>query len=175
MGDQGMFNVTCRGDWKLTRRLRLLLILVITALMVPPPITGVPKRVANRMIPSWWSIARQICSSSDDCEADECCTRPMLSLNFYCMPMRKRGQVCNPSPLLLNEKEELYFNDCPCQPQFSCALINKEVHASCVDPHELEVDFRRYVTNLTPVSNFLNRGIPAARKSNLEGSILSPK
>ncbi|XP_047485611.1 uncharacterized protein LOC125036801 [Penaeus chinensis] len=111
---------------------------------VATPNFTVPKRVANRMVPSWWFTAKRVCYGGYDCSREECCTRPMLSSNSYCMSMRTRGQVCNTRPQLLDPENELYFNDCPCLPNFSCAALNHKTAATCVDTKSLEVDFRKY-------------------------------
>ncbi|XP_066967114.1 uncharacterized protein [Macrobrachium rosenbergii] len=163
---QSLLSLTAgaSGNHSTSRLWRYSFVILVLSLFAASTVSAVPKRVANRMIPSWWFITRNICYNADDCKADECCTRPMMSLNSYCMPRRTRGQVCNSAPFLLNEKDGVYFNDCPCLAEFSCAQINKDVNPSCVDLHELEVDFQRFV-NMKTVSNFIHRGIPAARKS----------
>ncbi|XP_063884737.1 uncharacterized protein LOC135113410 [Scylla paramamosain] len=93
----------------------LRLVVMLAVVMVASPTSAVPKRVANRMVPSWWSRVRNVCWSASDCSADECCARPMLSSKAYCMPLRARGQVCDASPLMLNINNGVYFSDCPCQ------------------------------------------------------------
>ena len=102
---------------------------VMVTLMSLKPVHGVPARVGNRMIPSWWYsgklffiiqianspinnnrryinilnslTAKNICYAGSDCGPGECCARPMLSANSYCMPMKRRGDVCDSSPLML--------------------------------------------------------------------------
>ncbi|KAK8728365.1 hypothetical protein OTU49_009249 [Cherax quadricarinatus] len=127
----------------------LLLVLVVAA--VAAPLHAVPKRVANRMIPSWWSMVKNVCWSESDCEPGECCARPMLSSKAYCMPLRTRGQVCDSSPLMLDFSKQVYFSDCPCQYDLMCASLSNKSKSQCVDLRTLEIDYRRLATMNIPL------------------------
>ncbi|KAK4302669.1 hypothetical protein Pmani_025248 [Petrolisthes manimaculis] len=105
--------------------------------MTVVPTRAVPRRVANRMVPSWWSTAKNVCWSARDCEANECCARPMLSSKAYCMPLRTR----------------VYFSDCPCEFDLTCASLSNKAKAQCVDLRTLEIDYRRvFAMNMPPAN-----------------------
>ncbi|ROT81858.1 hypothetical protein C7M84_024991 [Penaeus vannamei] len=86
---------------------------------------------------------RNVCWSAEDCNSDECCARPMLSANAYCMPLRTRGQVCDASPLMLSITSGVYFSDCPCHESLTCAALSNNSKSQCVDLRSLEIDYRR--------------------------------
>ncbi|XP_050720430.1 prokineticin Bm8-d-like [Eriocheir sinensis] len=131
----------------------LRVVVILALAMVASPTHAVPKRVANRMVPSWWSVAKNVCWSASDCATDECCARPMLSSKAYCMPMRSRGQVCDASPLMLSINNGVYFSDCPCQYDLTCASLSNKAKAQCVDLRTLELDYRRiFALTLPPAS-----------------------
>lgn len=126
---------------------------VLMVAAVASPLHAVPKRVANRMIPSWWSTAKNVCWSGSDCMPGECCARPMLSSKSYCMPLRNRGQVCDASPLMLNFADGIYFSDCPCHEDLTCASLSNKAKAQCVDLRTLEIDYRRLAAMSIPPPN----------------------
>ncbi|KAG7157024.1 venom protein 164-like [Homarus americanus] len=130
---------------------RLLVLVVLMVVVAVSPLHAVPKRVANRMIPSWWSTVKNVCWSVSDCEPSECCTRPMLSSKAYCMPLRSRGQACDASPLMLNFAKQVYFSDCPCQYDLTCASLSNKHKSQCVDLRTLEVDYRRLAAMNLPL------------------------
>ncbi|KAK3876143.1 hypothetical protein Pcinc_019051 [Petrolisthes cinctipes] len=122
-------------------------------MMTVVPSRAVPRRVANRMVPSWWSTAKNVCWSARDCEASECCARPMLSSKAYCMPLRTRGRVCDASPLMLSIDKGVYFSDCPCEYDLTCASLSNKAKAQCVDLRTLEIDYRRvFAMNMPPAN-----------------------
>lgn len=128
----------------------LRLVVMLAVVMVASPTSAVPKRVANRMVPSWWSRVRNTCWSASDCGGDECCARPMLSSKAYCMPLRSRGQVCDASPLMLSINNGVYFSDCPCQFDLTCASLGIKAKPQCVDLRTLELDYRRIFSLTVP-------------------------
>ncbi|XP_066985427.1 prokineticin Bm8-d-like [Macrobrachium rosenbergii] len=129
--------------------------LVVMMLMsgFTPCTQAVPKRVANRMVPSWWATARNTCWSASDCEYGECCARPMLSSKAYCMPLRGRGEVCDASPLMLDINNGVYFSDCPCHQDLTCASLSNKSKAQCVDLRTLEIDYKRLAALNIPLPN----------------------
>jgi len=126
---------------------------MLAVVMAVAPDRAVPKRVANRMVPSWWSTAKNVCWSASDCGPSECCARPMLSSKAYCMPLRTRGQVCDASPLMLSVNHGVYFSDCPCQYDLTCASLSNKAKAQCVDLRTLEIDYRRVFAMTMPPSS----------------------
>ncbi|XP_037801708.1 prokineticin Bm8-d-like [Penaeus monodon] len=98
---------------------------------------AIPSRVANRMIPSWWLTARtqKSCVSWSDCNVDECCARPMLSSNSYCLPFKSEGETCDASAMLLDIHNEVFFDHCPCETHLTCAKMHSQT--VCVDPASL--------------------------------------
>ncbi|XP_068239964.1 prokineticin Bm8-d-like [Palaemon carinicauda] len=129
--------------------------LMVMALVfgLTPSTEAVPKRVANRMVPSWWATARNTCWSGSDCDFGQCCARPMLSSKAYCMPLRERGEVCDASPLMLDINNGVYFSDCPCLPDLTCASLSNKSKAQCVDLRTLEIDYRRLAALPLPNEN----------------------
>ncbi|XP_071550465.1 prokineticin Bm8-d-like [Panulirus ornatus] len=116
---------------------RILFSVVMVAVMVLGSL-AIPSRVANRMIPSWWINARtkKTCQFWSDCGPGECCVRPMLASNSYCLPYKSRGQTCDASALLVNVEKEVFFDHCPCESSLTCANI--DAHSVCVDPEVLD-------------------------------------
>ncbi|XP_037801700.1 LOW QUALITY PROTEIN: prokineticin Bm8-d-like [Penaeus monodon] len=126
-----------------TQGRKVAILLMAMATLTAHMAEAVPKRVANRMVPSWWTTVRNVCWSAADCNGDECCARPMLSANAYCMPLRTRGQVCDASPLMLSITSGVYFSDCPCHDNLTCAALSNNSKSQCVDLRSLEIDYRR--------------------------------
>ncbi|XP_053650942.2 uncharacterized protein [Cherax quadricarinatus] len=107
---------------------------VVLLMMVVGSSLAIPSRVANRMIPSWWVNARtkNTCLAWSDCGPDECCVRPMLATNTYCLPYKARGQTCDASALLVDVENEVYFDHCPCERHLTCANLHSS--SVCVEP-----------------------------------------
>jgi len=119
---------------------------------------AIPSRVANRMIPSWWVNARsQVpCGGKSDCAPNECCVRPMLASNSYCMVYKELGESCDASALLLDMKNEVYFENCPCLSHLTCA--NFRVSSLCIPP-DSENSEHRFALMPKPVE-FQRDGMP---------------
>merc|ERR1719259_1491630 len=105
------------------------------------PGSGIPARVANRMVPSWWQHASKECRGASDCRARECCARPMLSSRAYCMPLKARSEACDVTPYMLQKAQQIHFGDCPCLSHLTCAA-NHEV-PQCIDYQSLHLHLSR--------------------------------
>ncbi|KAK3876142.1 hypothetical protein Pcinc_019050 [Petrolisthes cinctipes] len=91
------------------------------------------------MIPSWWINARaqQACAGRGDCGPDECCVRPMLAANAYCIKYSDEGHSCDPSAMLVDMENEVYFDHCPCFSHLTC--VNFRYNSRCVNPDTLSL------------------------------------
>ncbi|XP_045624409.1 uncharacterized protein [Procambarus clarkii] len=117
---------------------RALWVWVVVAGILVGTTVGIPSRVANRMIPSWWVNARtkNTCVTWADCGPGRCCVRPMLATNSYCLPYKTRGQICDASAILVDVENEVYFDHCPCERHLNCANLHSS--SVCVDPEALQ-------------------------------------
>ncbi|KAB7501515.1 hypothetical protein Anas_06606 [Armadillidium nasatum] len=84
--------------------------------------------------------AKDVCYSGSDCGEGECCARPMLSANSYCMPLKKRSDFCATIPIMLDPDEEVYFSDCPCEKHLNC--VGLENRSICMNLRNFEDDLQ---------------------------------
>ncbi|XP_042243650.1 uncharacterized protein LOC121880491 [Homarus americanus] len=113
-------------------------VMVVMMAMMVGASMAIPSHVANRMIPSWWINARTkgTCSSWSDCGPQECCVRPMLATNNYCLPYNTLGQTCVASALMVDVEREIYLDNCPCVSHLTCANLHS--HSVCIDPDSFD-------------------------------------
>ncbi|RXG60670.1 hypothetical protein Avbf_17814 [Armadillidium vulgare] len=109
---------------------------------LPVPAFGIPKRVANRMIPSWWfTVTAKMCATVDLTVGEgECCARPMLSPILTAFPLKKRQYVLMTLNQYISIPCIVYFSDCPCEKHLNCVGLEKM--SICMNLRNFEDDLQ---------------------------------